>query len=147
MGLHLIDTNVLVAAAVRQHPHHTPSLRLLEHGRALSVVSHSVTETYNTLTRRSFGRGYAYAPGLAIAALETVLVGIEQLALTADETLVAIRRFAGVGGVGPRLYDALIGEVARVNGFETIATWNVGHMRALFPDLRVATPAELAAAG
>jgi len=46
------------------------------------------------------------------------------------------------GGVGPRLYDRLIGEVALAHGIETIVTWNVGHMRTLFPALVVAAPNE-----
>jgi len=45
----------------------------------------------------------------------------------------AIRRFAAAGRVGPLLYDALIGEVARMHHIGTILTWNTRHMAGLFP--------------
>ncbi len=46
------------------------------------------------------------------------------------------------GGTGPQLYDRLIGEAAVQNGIGCILTWNLKHMRLLFPDLLVLTPAE-----
>jgi predicted nucleic acid-binding protein len=63
--------------------------------------------------------------------------------LTAAQTFDAVRRYAGDGGVGPRLYDRLIGEAAVAHGLARIITWNVTHMRRLFPGLTVVTPAEL----
>lgn len=65
----------------------------------------------------------------------TTLVG-----LTPAQTLGAVRSYADQGGVGPRLYDKLIGETAVLNAIPTIVTWNVRQMRALFPDLAIVTP-------
>ncbi len=46
------------------------------------------------------------------------------------------------GGIGPRLYDRLIGEAAVAHAIPRILTWNVGHMRGLFPNLVVTTPTD-----
>ena len=43
-------------------------------------------------------------------------------------------------GVKARLYDRLIGEAAGACGAPAIVTWNSGHMRNLFPELRLVTP-------
>lgn len=71
----------------------------------------------------------------------TVLVG-----LTAAQTFDAVRLYAQSGGVGARLYDRLIGQVAVVHGITTIVTWNTAHMRGLFPELIVGSPADFSAA-
>ena len=60
--------------------------------------------------------------------------------LTAAQTFEAIGAYAASGGIGPRLYDALIGGAAVAHGIPSIVTWNVGHMRGLFPNLDVLTP-------
>jgi hypothetical protein len=62
------------------------------------------------------------------------------IGLTAPQTFDAIRSFAQRGGIGARLYDRLIGEAAVTHAIPQILTWNVGHMRGLFPKLTVATP-------
>ncbi len=54
-------------------------------------------------------------------------------------------RFARTCGIGARLYDLLIGETAIMHGISTIVTWNVSHMRGLFPTLNVATPTQFKA--
>ncbi len=64
------------------------------------------------------------------------------MALTAGQQQHAIQQFAAAGRTGPLLYDALIGEVARVHAIPMILTWNTRHMAGLFPDLRVLTPAQ-----
>ena len=63
-------------------------------------------------------------------------------ALDALETLEALSRFAAIGGAGARLYDYLIGHVAVVASAGRIVTWNVRHLRPLFPTLEVLTPKE-----
>ncbi len=65
----------------------------------------------------------------------TALVG-----LTPAQTFDAIRSYAQTGGVGARLYDRLIGGAAVAHDIKIIVTWNVGHMRGLFPSLTVLTP-------
>jgi hypothetical protein len=61
----------------------------------------------------------------------------------APQTLVEItRNFALQDGKGPLIYDWLIGQHAVKHDIDTIVTWNIRHMRPLFPHLRVITPAE-----
>lgn len=67
------------------------------------------------------------------------------IGLTPGQMLDAIRRYAASGGVGPRLYDLLIGQAAVHHAIPTIVTWNVGHMQSLFPGLKVVDPASFAA--
>ncbi len=140
----LLDSNVLVAAVTATHVHHTASAALFAEGSAgrWAVAAHSHAEAYNTLTKRSgpdpLGRSPADArKAVSGVAAVTVLVG-----LTPAQTLTAIERFADGGGVGARLFDFLIGEAARQAGLRRVITWNVGHFRGLFTDLRVLTPAD-----
>jgi len=67
----------------------------------------------------------------------TMLVG-----LTPAQTYDAVRDYAAEGGIGARVYDKLIGQAAVLHGIGAIVTWNARHMRGLFPDRDVCTPAE-----
>jgi hypothetical protein len=75
--------------------------------------------------------------------LESVRAVTDIVGLTPAQTFDVVRRYAGEGGVGPRLYDRLIGEAALAAGLPRIVTWNIGHMRGLFPGLQVLTPPEV----
>jgi len=142
----LIDSNVLIAILVEAHEHHRPSLALLAgegRGMQFAVAAHSYAETYSTLTRRGDKAPFRFTPEEAWAALESVRATTALLGLTAAQTFDAIRSYAQAGGIGARLYDRLIGEVAVLHGVPMIVTWNVGHMQGLFPDRRVMTPREV----
>lgn len=140
----LLDTNVVVAACAPGHQHHEPSAAMLNgcsRGQ-LAVAAHSFAEAYNTLTRRGDAAPYRWTANEAAAALDvvrsiTVLVGV-----TPAQTLDAVRDYSAQGGVGPRVYDKLIGQAAVLHGISTIVTWNARHMRSLFAALDVRTPAE-----
>ena len=69
----------------------------------------------------------------------TQLVG-----LTPAQTFETVRSYAAGGGIGPHLYDRLIGETAVAHGIPAIITWNIGQMRSLFPALDVQTPQDFA---
>ena len=137
----LVDTNVIVAALVGNHPHHAPSALLLnDESRTFAVAAHSVAEAYNTLTRRGGGAPYRWSPADAWASLEQVAAATTLVGLTSKQTLDAVRRYAESGGVGPRLYDHLIGEVAVRAGLRRIVTWNATDLRGLLPELEVVAP-------
>ena len=138
----LLDSNVLVAALVEDHEHYDPSIGLFRTGAPFAVAAHSFAEAYSTLTRRSERSRYQFSSASAWAALERIRAVVTLYGLTPSQTFDATRQFAAQGGIGARLYDKLIGEVAVVHGISTIVTWNVGHLQSLFPDLVVATPAE-----
>ena len=139
----LIDTNVIVAGLVATHEHHEPSARVIESFEGRSVISaHSYAEVYSRLTRRG-AVGFGWPPAAARAALDAASSLARVLALSAPETLDAVRLYAEAEGIGPRLYDHLIGRVAVIYRVSTIITWDVGHVRALFPALDVVAPDEV----
>jgi len=144
----LLDSNVLIAVLVEAHEHHAPSLALLTNGgdAQFAVSAHSFAETYSTLTRRGQHAPFQFTPEEAWAALESIRAVTSLVGLTAPQTLDAIRNYAMGGGIGPRLYDRLIGESAVIHGIPTIVTWSITHMRGLFPALAVVTPEEFAGA-
>ena len=142
----LLDSNVVVAAVAEAHEHHAASLALFTEGASarFAVAAHSYAEAYSVLTRRSGPAPFGRSPDEAWAALESVRAVTSLLGLTAPQTFDAIKSYAAAGGVEARLYDRLIGETAIAHGVPAIVTWNVGHMRGLFPTLRVLTPGETA---
>ncbi len=128
------------------HEHHAASIALLD-GPAparFAVSAHSHAEAYSTLTRGG-ERALGFSAGEAWAALASLRAITGLVGLTAAQTFEAIGAYAASGGVGPRLYDALIGGAAVAHGIPGLVTWNVGPMRGLFPDLDVLTPEGFAA--
>jgi predicted nucleic acid-binding protein len=140
----LLDSNVLIAIVAEVHEHHAASLDLLlpERRRSFAVAAHSYAEAFTTLTRRVEHSPFRFPPNEAWAALESVRAVTDLVGLTPAQVFETTRTYAESGGVGARLYDKLIGQAAVVNGIPTIVTWNVSHMRGLFPDLTVVTPRE-----
>jgi predicted nucleic acid-binding protein len=138
----LLDSNVLIAALAEGHEHHVASLALLlaEKRTKFAVAAHSYAEVYSTLTRKGDHGPFRYSPEKTWVALESVRAVTALIGLTAAQTFDAIRGFARDGGIGARLYDKLIGEVAVANEISVITSWNIGHMRSLFPALTVTTP-------
>lgn len=145
----LLDSNVLIAMLVATHDHHAPSLALLAEDPAgrFAVAAHSYAESYNALTRSGERGPFRFTPAEAWAAIESVRAVTNLIGLTASQSFDTIRSYAESGGIGPRLYDRLIGETAVVYGIGTIVTWNTSHMRSLFPRLAVVTPADAIANG
>lgn len=142
----MLDSNVLVALLVDTHQHHPASMEMLERYPELrfAVAAHSFAEAYSTVTRQSERIGFGFPPETAWAAIESFRAGTNLVGLTPPQSFDAIRDYARRGGMGPRVYDRLIGEAAIAHAIPAIVTWNVGHMRDLFPGLRIATPEEFA---
>lgn len=141
----LLDSNVPVAALVEEHVHHAPSLGVLSAKNnewQFAIAAHSYAEAYSTLTRRGDRARFQLTPDEAWMALESVRAVTALVGLTAQQTVEAIRAYALGAGIGARLYDRLIGETAAVHRIPELVTWNVGHMRGLFPHLSVVTPDE-----
>jgi predicted nucleic acid-binding protein len=140
--LGLLDSNVVIASVAQAHEHH-------EHSNALfgafprgsfAVALHSYSEAYSTLTRLNVAALFKWEAPAALAALDSVAAQCTLVGMTAAQGLEAMREFARAGGVGPRLFDKLIGETAVHNGIGTIITCNVGHFESLFPNLEVLDP-------
>ncbi len=138
----------MVAILAEAHEHHQASLALLTGpvDTRFAVAAHSYAEAYSTLTRRGERAPFAFTAAEAWAALASLRAVTSLLGLTAAQSFEVTGRFAASGGVGPRLYDALIGGTAVVHAIPCIVTWNVGHMRGLFPTLDVLTPAAFVSA-
>lgn len=139
----LLDTNVVIAMVSEAHEHHEASIALADGSRTgrFAVAAHSHAEAYSTLTRRGATSPFRWSSVEAWAAIESVGAITVLVGLTPGQTLETIRSYAEAGGVGARLYDRLIGQVAVQYGIPTVVTWNIGHMHNLFPNLEVVTPA------
>lgn len=133
-----------MAILAGSHEHHGASLALLTRTAParLAVSAHSFAEAYSTLTRRSERTvaPFRFTAAEAWAALASLRTATTLVGLTAAQTFGAVGAYATAGGIGPRLYDALIGQAAVAHGIPALVTWNVGHMRGLFPALDVLTP-------
>jgi len=139
----LLDSNVVVAILSEAQEHHQASLALLTGGTdpaRCAVSAHSYAEAYSTLTCRGDRAPFQFTAEEAWAALASLRAATILVGLTPAQAFDALRAYAASGGIGPRLYDALIGRAAVVHGIPMIVTWNVGHMPGLFPGVEVVTP-------
>ncbi|MBV9530399.1 MAG: PIN domain-containing protein [Bradyrhizobium sp.] len=138
----LLDSNVLVAMLAEAHEHHRNSLALVlgDPRPSFGVCAHSYAEAYSTLTRRGEHARFRFTATEAWAALESVRAITALVGLTPAQTFDAIRSYAQTGSVVARLYDRLIGEAAVTHDIKIIVTWNIAHMRGLFPSLTIVTP-------
>jgi predicted nucleic acid-binding protein len=139
----LLDSNVIIACVAEAHEHHAASLALLTEcdPTIFAIAAHSFAEAYATLTRAGEYAPFGFTAGEARAALESLRAVTGLVGLTPSQTFDTVRRYAAGGGIGSRLYDALIGQAAVVHGIPAIVTWNTRHMARLFRGLTVATPA------
>jgi predicted nucleic acid-binding protein len=139
----LLDSNVLIAAVAEAHEHHGDSLRVLSMPRIeLAIGAHSYAKAFCTLTRRGDHGPFRFAADEAWAALESIRAVTVLVGLTPAQAFDTTRRYAQSGGVGARVYDKLIGEVAVAHNIATLVTWNISHMRGLFPALATKTPTQ-----
>lgn len=141
----LIDSNVLIAGLSLEHKHHGPSATFFERMETSEYTTalHCLSEFFSGATRPKSQGGIAWPSKLAALAVERLIRECEILDLSMAQHIAALESFAEAGGVGPNVYDFLIGRVAIVHAIPLIVTWNVKHLAPLFPTLRVATPAEL----
>ena len=128
------DSNVLIAAFLRQHVFHERARRVLERVRSgvdHGIISaHSVAEVYAVLTRLP---GKDRVPALAAQQLLETNVGavFETVALTAREYHSLVKRLAAAGVVGGVIYDALVLTAAHKAGADRLYTFNTRHFAVL----------------
>ncbi len=135
----LLDSSVLIASAVMDHPHHEDASAALDRGSRFTVAAPSLAELYNTLSKP---RIYGWPPRAASLAVAEAGRRCSVVALTPNELAEGIVAFAAIGGVGARLYDYLIGYHAVVHSIGTIVTLNDRDFHALFPRMTVLTPTQ-----
>ena len=131
------DTSVLVAAALKQHPHHRRSLAAIaETDRQTACCgAHSLAELYSVLTR--LPGNDRLGGDQALLVLDGVEQKMEVISLTARECSAAINESSAAGVLGGRIYDALLAECALKARATRILTWNVAHFRSLRPEISV----------
>jgi predicted nucleic acid-binding protein len=140
------DTNVLIAAFLKEHPHHNSARPLLERIKAGKdqgfVAAHSLAEVYAVLTR--LPAGDYVAPSLAWQLIsENVLGDFTVISLTAKEYTTTLQAAAAGGVEGGRAYDALLLAAAAKSGADRIYTLNTRHFSRLATDdlrPRIAAP-------
>lgn len=135
----LLDTNVLVAAAIPTHAHHADSHALIEAAPSPSIAGHSLIEFVSTVTR--LGR-YEWSGEAAAQQVHKFASFMRVVALVPQDITSLASHFARAGGRGPLIYDYFIGRHAEVHELGTIVTWNAKDFRPLFPRLGIFTPSQ-----
>ena len=139
------DTSVLVAACVRQHPHHErarPVLESVAGGKAAGLMSaHSVAEAFSALTSMPVMPRILPSEARDIVA-RNFQRHFQLIAVAPEMYARAIEACVGRGLGGGKVYDALLIECARVSNADRIYTFNLAEFRRLAPDLveRIAAP-------
>jgi predicted nucleic acid-binding protein len=141
-----LDTNVLVAASVRQHPHFQRAdliLRRCAEGEDEAVVhAHSLLEFHSASTQ--LPRGLAVPPSAVEAILnEGILPFVHCVSLTAKEIQQVQKRAGQLAIVGGMIYDLFHLAVAEKEQVERIYTFNTAHFQQIAsPDIiaRIVSP-------
>lgn len=111
------DSSVLVAAAIGEHPHHVVSeTRIADERDRLRLVSHTVLETFATLTGKLYRRDPDRVRVYLAQFLGRPLVGIP-----AEVYPEALEQFTKAGIQGASVYDALIALSAQGAGVKLIS--------------------------
>lgn len=129
-----LDTNVLVAAVIKQHVFHERSFAVfesvLDHANEGFVSSHSLAEMYSVLTK--LPSPYRHTPEQALLSIEeNVLKHFKAISLKASEYGALLREAAGTGTQGGAIYDALLLKCAEVASADRIYTLNLKHFQTL----------------
>jgi len=140
-----LDTAVLVAASVADHPHHSQSLAALQMVRKKAMTGHisghGLSEVYAVLTRTPFTPPIYPMEAWKLLSMN-VLPYFQIVTLTPEMYWQAIQECADRGWIGGRIYDALHLCCAKKAACDRIYTFNVRHFQQLAPDLadRIGAP-------
>lgn len=128
------DTNVLIAASVRQHPHHRRADSIFQRcidGNEQGIVhSHSLLEFHSAITQ--LPGGMAVPPDRVAELLrEGILAHVRLVSLPAKELATVQRRAGERGLVGGIVYDYYHLRVAQREDVERFYTFNTSHFLAI----------------
>jgi predicted nucleic acid-binding protein len=130
------DTSVLVASAVRHHPHHPPAFAALTEitsGRHRGfAAAHTLAETYAVLTRLPLDPPVHCSEAQRMIE-ENILAHFRLLAASIKDYREVVGQIAAAGLTGGIVYDALILRCAQKQLCDRIYTFNVSHFRRLAP--------------
>ena len=130
------DTNVLIAASVRDHAHHSQALPALQ--RVISkrdqgfISTHSIAELYATFTRLVVSPRIHPVDAARIIA-DNVLPHFDTIRVDKNDYLTALALVRDGGWIGARIYDALLLCCAAKADVDRIYTFDLSHFRALAP--------------
>jgi predicted nucleic acid-binding protein len=132
-----LDTSVLVAAVLEDHPHYAPAAALLQsvRGKEVQAVTsaHTLAEFYAVLTRAPFSPRVHPAEAWQILE-ENILAHVQVFALDADQYRQLIHECAQQGCIGGAVYDAIHLRTAQAASCERLYTFNVRDFRELAPE-------------
>jgi predicted nucleic acid-binding protein len=131
-----LDTNVLIAASVREHKHHVRAFDLVKEvkdgGVKGCISTHGLAEFYSVITRTPFTP--RVHPVEASRFLDdNILPYFELVALSSSDYKTVLRSCANGGFIGGVVFDALHLHNAQKAGCDRIYTFNVKDFRSLAP--------------
>jgi predicted nucleic acid-binding protein len=129
-----LDTNVLVASCVQEHPHHLQAFNLVQRVKerklAGCISTHGLAEFYAVLTRAPFTpRVHPAEAGQLLD--DNIVPYFELVALSAHDYKTVLRSCASAGLIGGVVYDALHLHSAQKASCDRIYTFNVKDFRSL----------------
>lgn len=128
----MLDTNCMIAAVSRAHPHHTAAAdeynARLDRGESLVVAGHSLAEAYSVLTRSPIPLRLSARQAAAVLEASFLTKG-QVISLDGSEYVVLLRSLPSRGVTGGLVYDAIIAASARKGGVDTFLTFNERYIR------------------
>lgn len=144
----LVDTSVLIAAAVREHPHHEPSFSLVQRIQAGKlrgfICSHSIAECYAVLT--GLPRVPDFPPKGVRELIQRMILDLFDLVdLSSKDYRTAVDLVVERGLKSGAIFDALLVQAAVKRKIPSVVTWNLKHFeRFASSKLKMQTPIDWA---
>jgi predicted nucleic acid-binding protein len=130
------DTDVLVAASERSHPHYAqawPALRRVTAGKDKGFMSaHSIAEVYAALTRLPVEPRIHPVEAVRIIT-DNIVPHFEAVPIGKKDYIEALRVVGNGGWSGAKIYDALLVGCAARCSANRIYTFNLADFRLLAP--------------
>jgi predicted nucleic acid-binding protein len=132
----LFDTNVLIAAIIKTHSHHSIALPWLKKAKRKEITAvigvHSRVEIYAILTRLPIYP--KISPALAEQfILQDILPHFEVIELSRDDYRTVLHLLSTNNVEGGATYDALICHAAFKAQVDKLYTFNVKHFNRIYP--------------
>jgi predicted nucleic acid-binding protein len=122
-----LDTSVVVAGLLAQHPRHAASAEWLRRGERgeveLAMATHGIAESFATLTARA--PGLSVPPEHAVVLLRSVLRFVQPVEVDAPAYGAVIEQVAAAGLASGVVYDGLHVAAAERWGAERLLTLNL----------------------
>jgi len=125
----LLDSNVLIAASVENHPQYQfANTWLKDLSKEYAISAHSLFESYSTLTRSPF-QPKVLPVDAQFLIINKIIPRVELLTLEKEDYAEVINKMGDNNLVGGIIYDAAIIHCAVRNGVKKIVTANVNHFQ------------------